>query len=188
MSPSKRKAWALEDSKQNRRSSQKRRLLDSEESDGDEKGGHSTRAIVGDLPHLIDDNPFRSPDMVPQDLVSGGQEKGWATLKFGTLRMIFRHLRGDVKALTNASAACKSWMAAGKVCKTELKSVDLSSIRGQRLDALMEALPVSLIDDYMLESVCVFKNLSYIYRTCLLALELPGYTKVNWRELIVKVN
>ncbi|BBN01324.1 [histone H3]-lysine4 N-trimethyltransferase ATXR3 [Marchantia polymorpha subsp. ruderalis] len=141
LSPSKRKAWALEDSKQNRRSSQKRRLLDSEESDGDEKGGHSTRAIVGDLPHLIDDNPFRSPDMVPQDLVSGGQEKGWATLKFGTLRMIFRHLRGDVKALTNASAACKSWMAAGKVCKTELKSVDLSSVRGQRLDALMEALP-----------------------------------------------
>lgn len=190
-SPSKRKAWALEDSKQHRKSSQKRRLLDSEESDGDEKAGHSSRGTrigVSLLPRLIDDNTFRTLDMVPQLLLSGAQEKCWATLNLRTLRLIFRRLGGDVRSLFNASATCKSWMAAGKIHKTELKSVDISSLRGSRLDAVLEALPVIILLirlEVDLQFTCIANQglpLVYCGHSVSFILSL-GYSLVSWCKI-----
>ncbi|KAL2644717.1 hypothetical protein R1flu_012304 [Riccia fluitans] len=138
LSPSKRKACALEES--NRRGSHKRRFANSEESDGEEKVSRGTILGAPSLPRLVDDTPFKTPEILPH-VICGSQGDCWASLDPALLRMIFRRLRGDVMSLLNASATCKSWMAAGKLCRTQLKSLDLSSLRGAKLDALLAAVP-----------------------------------------------
>ncbi|KAL3697909.1 hypothetical protein R1sor_011985 [Riccia sorocarpa] len=139
LSPSKRRAWGLEESKLHRRDSQRRRLLDLEEGGGEEKASRGTVLGAPSLPRLVDDSPFKTP---AEHLIPGSQGESWATLDSIILRMIFRRLpRGDVTSLVNATATCKSWMAAGNLCRTQLKSLDLSSLRGAKLDALISAIP-----------------------------------------------